>query len=114
MVPNLVVGRHGYGEVQFKQPVDLSGLSSLDELMGKVVVFWRAVCDVYPDSYQKPPIGEGLNVPAIVHLFKCWPGENALDEQVEDYIEGLRILADKEFISYDRTTGAWSFWVKHF
>jgi nuclear pore complex protein Nup98-Nup96 len=68
IIPNLIVGRHGFGEIQFERPVDLSGLSSLDELLGKVVQFRRTICHVYPEGYQEPPAGEGLNVPAMVRM----------------------------------------------
>jgi len=114
IIPNLIVGRHGFGEIQFEQPVDLSGLSSLDELLGKVVEFRRTICHVYPEGYQEPPVGEGLNVPATVRMVRCWPSNKNDEEAVEDYVELLRMRADTEFKSYDLETGTWEFHVTHF
>jgi hypothetical protein len=109
-----MVGRHGFGEIQFERPVDLSGLSSLDELLGRVVQFRRTICHVYPEGYQEPPPGEGLNVPAIVRMVRCWPPIKNDEETVEDYVELLRMRPDTEFRSYDLKTGTWEFHVNHF
>jgi hypothetical protein len=114
IVPNLIVGRHGFGEIQFERQVDLSGLSSLDDLLGKVVCFQRATCHVYPEGYQSPPAGEGLNVPAKVRIVGCWPRNMNDEKVVEDYIELLRIRPETEFVGYDLETGTWTFCVQHF
>lgn len=114
IVPNLIVGRHGFGEIQFEQQVDLSGLSSLDDLLGKVVRFRRATCHVYREGYQSPPAGKGLNVPATVRIVGCWPRNRNEEKVVEDYIELLRMRPETEFVSYDLETGTWTFRVQHF
>ena len=114
IIPNLIVGQHGFGEIQFERPVDLSGLSSLDELLGKVIQFGRTICHVYPEGYQEPPPGEGLNVPATVRMVRCWPANKNDEEAVEDYVELLRMCPDTEFTSYDLETGTWEFHVSHF
>jgi hypothetical protein len=114
VILNLIVGRHGFGEIQFERPVDLSGLASLDELLGKVVQFRRTICHVYPEGYQEPPVGEGLNVPAMVGMVRCWPPVKNDEESLEDYIKLLRMRPDTEFRSYDLKTGTWEFHVNHF
>ena len=73
IIPNFSIGLHGFGEIQFEQPVDLSGLSSLDELLGRVIQFQKTICHVYPKEYQGPPAVEELNVPATVRMVRCWP-----------------------------------------
>jgi hypothetical protein len=114
IILNLIVGRHGFGEIQFERPVDLSGLASFDELLGKVVQFRRTICHVYPEGYQEAPVGEGLNVPATVRMVRCWPPVKNDEESLEDYIELLRMRPDTEFRSYDLKTGTWEFHVNHF
>lgn len=114
IIPNLIVGRHGFGEIQFERPLDLSSLSSLDELLGKVVRFQRAICHVYPEGYEEPPAGEGLNVPATVRMVGCWPPNKDDKEAVNDYVELLQVRPDTEFTSYDLETGTWEFHVSHF
>ena len=104
------MGRHGFGEIHFEQPVDLSALSSLDELLGKVVRFRKAACDIYPEGYQRPPPGEGLNVPATVHLLGCWPE----DGDTNTYDEQLRQRQDAQFVRYDSESGECVFKVSHF
>jgi hypothetical protein len=114
IVPSLIVGRHGFGEIQFEQRVDLSDLLSLDELLGEVVRFRRATCHVYPEGYQSPPTGEGLNVPATARIVRCWPRDRNEEEVFEDYIEFLRMRPETEFVSYDLKTGTWTVHVQHF
>jgi nuclear pore complex protein Nup98-Nup96 len=89
IIPNLIFGRHGFGEIQFERPVDLSGLSSLDELLGRVIQFRRTIYHVYPETYQEPPPSEGLNVQAIVRMVRCWPLIKNDEDTVEDYAELL-------------------------
>ena len=72
------------------------------------------MCHVYPEGYQEPPAGEGLNVPAIVRIVRCWPPNKNDEDAVEDYVEFLRKRPDTEFISYDLEAGKWEFGVKHF
>jgi nuclear pore complex protein Nup98-Nup96 len=40
----LVVGRKGYGEIQFLEPVDLTGLPKLGALLGEVIRFDDKEC----------------------------------------------------------------------
>jgi Nucleoporin autopeptidase len=122
IIPNLVVGRIGYGQVRFDQPVDLSNLCSIRDIPGKVIVFGRGTCTVYPDDSMKPPVGQGLNVAATVTMEKCWPvseetGNHILD--VSDprfikYIQQLKQRPDTEFLYYNSETGSWTFKVMHF
>lgn len=62
----LTVGRTDVGEVQFLLPVDVTGVD-LDSL----VEIEKGKCQVYglQGGPAAPPLGEGLNVPAML-LFR--------------------------------------------
>ncbi|TNY20503.1 nucleoporin autopeptidase-domain-containing protein, partial [Rhodotorula diobovata] len=123
-VPDLVVGRKGYGQVAFSHPVDLTTLSSVDELLGGLVRLEERNATVYPDEYEasKPPPGEGLNVPATITLERCFPLDKATRKPIRDkahprvaqHVKRLRALEGTSFIEYDAETGAWCFEVETF
>ncbi|MBW0490057.1 hypothetical protein O181_029772 [Austropuccinia psidii MF-1] len=123
-IPNFIVGRAGYGQVQFQKDVDLSGIENLrGDLCGEIVVFKQALCSVYPDDpVDKPPIGKGLNVPAVITLENCWAVDKATRAPLQDpnhprvklFSKRLMKSEDTEFIEYDAKTGKWTFSVEHF
>ena len=82
----LVVSRKGYGEIQFLEPVDLTGLPKLGALLGGVIRFDDKECSVYPDSEEvdKPPPGSGLNVKAKLSLEGCWAVDKATRDPITD------------------------------
>ncbi|KIY42877.1 C-terminal autoproteolytic domain of nucleoporin nup98 [Fistulina hepatica ATCC 64428] len=117
-VPDLIVGRVGYGYVQFLEPVDLTTLDELRQILGKIVLFEERECTVYPSGeMDKPPPGSGLNVPARVTLYGCWPLDKATrspikdpnDPKVKRYIKRLRETPFTSFESYDIEEGKWVF-----
>ncbi|KAI9304746.1 nucleoporin autopeptidase-domain-containing protein [Cunninghamella echinulata] len=122
-VDKFIVGRRGYGEVQFNQPVDLTGLN-LNEIMGGIVVFQLKSLTIYPDARTKPPIGSGLNTAATVRLEKCFTCHQHSKEPIKDpthpkyilFIEKLRKSENDnlKFIDYENETGTWVFQVKSF
>ncbi|KAF9534570.1 hypothetical protein CPB83DRAFT_842534 [Crepidotus variabilis] len=122
--PDLVVGRKGYGEIHFLEPVDLTGLPKLGALLGEVIRFDLKECSVYPDSEEsdKPPPGSGLNVSARLILVRCWPQDKATREPVKDqnhpqmvkHLKRLKGMKDTHFEGFDMTTGTWTFTVDHF
>ena len=121
-VQNFVVGRKGYGQVRFSQPVDLSQVRSIPDIPGTIVVFDLKICTVYPDEAIKPPVGRGLNVPATITLEKCWPVSKETRRPIVDvenprfiaHVERLKRQPETEFIDYIADTGSWIFKVKHF
>lgn len=123
-VPNLVVGRVGFGEVHFLEPVDLTTLVKLADLLGDVVRLDHMECAVYPDSddVDKPPVGSGLNVKTRISLLRCWPLDKATREPIKDeghpavvkHVKRLKNLRDTEFEGFDIETGKWTFTVEHF
>ena len=122
--PNLVVGRAGYGEIHFLDPVDLTGLTRLTDLLGEVVRFDEKECCVYPDvdDDDKPPLGQGLNVRAEISLLHCWALDKATREpikepkhpQVVKHVKKLAAMKDTHFVGFDHAEGKWTFTVEHF
>jgi len=115
-VEELAIERPDVGRIQFHGITDCSGLD-FDTLVrleiGEVLV--------YPDSLSKPPVGEGLNKPAAVELYQCWPPSGSMlgkDGKSQDKYKNKikKMTEDKgaEFVGYDCNTGIWKFCVKHF
>lgn len=123
-VHDFVVGRVGYGEICWLEPVDLTGLPSLRELLDKVVIINDKEVMVYPDEYddEKPEVGQGLNIPAVISLKNCWPLDRATREPLKDpehqrvkqHVRKLEKKEDTEFVDYEASTGTWTFKVAHF
>ena len=121
-IANFVVGRKGYGQVRFLSPVDLSGVRSIPDIPGQIVVFDRKICTVYPDETSKPPVGKGLNVPAVITLEQCWPVSKETRQPILDvenprfvaHVERLKRQPDTEFLDYIADSGSWVFKVGHF
>jgi len=122
----LVVGRKGYGEVHFLEPVDLTSLPRLSALLGQVVQIDNKECCVYPDSVEgddvKPKPGEGINVKARIVLYGCWPVDKATREPIKDenhplfvrHLNRLKKMKFTKFEDYDIAQGKWTFSVDHF
>ena len=122
-VQDLMVFRHGYGSVHFREPVDLSTLASNEDLFGGVVQIEDRHCTVYPDTYyDKPEEGKGLNVPAVITLEDCSPIDKATREplrdpkhpKVQQHKKRLQRIPETQFIDFDAETGRWTFAVQHF
>lgn len=120
IVPNFTIGRKGYGNVYFGEPLDVAGLN-FDEL----VHFRHKEVIIYPDDENKPPVGEGLNRKAQITLDQVWPHDKTLHEPIKDrerleemnYEWKLRAVCDKHdtrFVEYRPETGSWVFKVDHF
>jgi nuclear pore complex protein Nup98-Nup96 len=120
----LVIGRVGYGEVHFLEPVDLTGLSKLGQLYGEVVRFDDKECSVYPDvdDTEKPAVGTYLNVHARIILLRCWPNDKATREPIKDekhpavvrHVKKLKGMRDTDFEGFEMDEGKWTFTVDHF
>ncbi|XP_078160951.1 uncharacterized protein LOC144556463 isoform X2 [Carex rostrata] len=117
-VPGFVVGRTGYGCIQFLGETDVRKLD-----LEAIVQFGNKEVVVYRDEKKKPIVGQGLNKPAEVALLniKCInkkTGERYLTgPKVERYKEMLTkrtVEQGGEFLSYDPVKAEWRFKVKHF
>lgn len=115
-------GRVGYGEIKFLQPVDLTTCHSIHNIAGKIITFEDRECTVYPVESEKPTRGEGLNVPAEIKLYGCWPVDKATREPIRDekhpkfaaHLRKLKSIPETHFISYEPGRGEWVFEVQHF
>ncbi|KAG2155090.1 nucleoporin autopeptidase-domain-containing protein [Suillus bovinus] len=121
---NLVVGRVGYGEIQFLEPVDLTNLPRLGALLGEIVKFDDKECSVYPDTddADKPAPGSGLNVRARIVLVRCWATDKATREPIKNekdpgavkHLKRLKTIKETHFEDFDIREGKWTFSVDHF
>uniref|UniRef100_A0A182MCY3 Nuclear pore complex protein Nup98-Nup96 n=1 Tax=Anopheles culicifacies TaxID=139723 RepID=A0A182MCY3_9DIPT len=120
IVPNFTIGRKGYGNVYFNEPMDVAG-QNLDE----IVHFRHKEVIIYPDDENKPPVGSGLNRKAQITLDQVWPHDKTLHEPIKDpqrlalmdYEGKLRRVCDMHdtrFLEYRPDTGSWVFKVDHF
>ncbi|KAG2349208.1 hypothetical protein BDR05DRAFT_872857 [Suillus weaverae] len=120
----LVVGRVGYGEIQFLEPVDLTNLPRLGALLGEIVKFDDKECSVYPDTddADKPAPSSGLNVRARIILVRCWATDKATREPIKDekdpgavkHLKRLKTIKETHFEGFDIREGKWTFSVDHF
>mmetsp|Transcript_43582 Transcript_43582/g.98032 ORF Transcript_43582/g.98032 Transcript_43582/m.98032 type:complete len:677 (-) Transcript_43582:159-2189(-) len=115
-VQDLQVTRLDVGSIHFHGWTDCRGLdfdSIITLEVGEVLV--------YPDPKTKPPPGEGLNKPATVTMFQCWPpnGSDCLKDRraQEKYRRKIQQMTEKKnayFLDYDCLSGIWKFQVEHF
>lgn len=129
-VPNFRVGRRGYAQVEFLEPVDLTSLPEISDVLGIYVAIDDRKLMVYPEQDErsdnplrrKPPVGHGLNQPAIITLENVFARDPVTKRIVTDrdnkiarrYEEMLRAMTDRHFVSYILETGIWVFKVDHF
>ncbi|KAF9352830.1 hypothetical protein BGX26_009367 [Mortierella sp. AD094] len=122
-VQDFKVGLPGYGSVSFLEPVDLSTVPSLSSICGHIVLFQPRICIVYPDEHNKPPRGQGMNVPALISLENCWPVDKSTREPVKfeksspqyaQHLKRLKRQSETTFIEFNTDDGTWTFRVEHF
>ncbi|CAG8557598.1 4050_t:CDS:2, partial [Cetraspora pellucida] len=121
-VSGFLVGRKGYGAIEYPDPVDLSEINPIEDILGKIIKFESQHCTVYGNDYSKPPPGQGLNKPAIISLTNCWaldksnrqPITEPEDPRYQQRIERLKRVDGTKFITFVPATGTWVFQVEHF
>jgi hypothetical protein len=99
------VGKVGVGKVQWEELTDIRGLD-LD-----VVHFQPREVEVYPAGTQAPPLGKGLNKPAIITLEGVLPPAGASQEQVSIGDRGISppTRTRSHVPSYLRSSIMWRF-----
>jgi nuclear pore complex protein Nup98-Nup96 len=122
-VKDFKVGVPGVGSVSFLEPVDLTTVPSLASICGNIVQFSHKICVVYPDEDNKPARGEGLNVPALISLERCWPVNRSTREPIivakgsaefVNHVKRLKRQSETEFLDFTADNGTWTFKVRHF
>jgi hypothetical protein len=109
-VLNFVVVRKNYGQIAFKDEVDLTDIPSMTVLRDYIEIR-RGGVTVYPKESTKAAEGAELNIPAEVTLEKMHPTP---DIDAEEYTEQLKAKPDTEFVSWNAESGTWVFTVKSF
>lgn len=115
-VQELAVSKPNIGSIIFHGETDCTNIDPARDIrldVGEVLV--------YPDRAQKPPVGTGLNKPATVTMYQCWPpnGEKLLEdpksqERYKKKIQQMTEAKNAKFIDYDCSTGVWKFYVDQF
>jgi nuclear pore complex protein Nup98-Nup96 len=117
-ISNFTVGRKDVGFIRWIEPVDIRGIN-LDDIISLAT----GSVEVYPESSDKPPVGEGLNKPAVITLLKIFKIDEATKkptkdpEKIEKFVRKIKKNSGEQgaqFISYDVETGIWKFSVEHF
>jgi nuclear pore complex protein Nup98-Nup96 len=114
-----------YGSVEFLESIDLlshEGRKGIQTIPDNIVCIEPQLITVYPDESLKPPVGFGLNVPAIISLRGCWPKDKATgviidnenDPRFDKHIRKLKAMPDTVFLGFEVITGTWKFRVEHF
>jgi hypothetical protein len=100
-----------HGRIEFEGTTDVTRLD-IDQI---VQIEASTVC-VYPDDAEvpRPREGHGLNRPAKVTLYNCKQKKPIPTEEFIGKIKKYCIEHACEFISYNPSSGTWSFKVKHF
>ncbi|PRT54961.1 hypothetical protein B9G98_02581 [Wickerhamiella sorbophila] len=121
-VPNLVIGRDNFGQLLYSDPIDLSGIENLGDILGKLVVFDEGTVCVYPDDRKKVERGKELNVPCTVTIENAFPRDtqgklilSMADPRMAKHVAKLRKANESrgaEFITFSH--GVWVFKVPHF
>ncbi|KAI2780990.1 nuclear protein 96-domain-containing protein [Daldinia loculata] len=114
-VPNFTVGRQNVGYVKFRVPVDLTSVD-IDNIFDTIVILETRSATVYPNAAKKPPVGKGLNVPALINLEHSWPRSSRKGKPISltRHIERLKRIPDTKLENYNLETGEWTFSVEHF
>lgn len=115
-VKDFTVAKDSVGKVTFVGFTDVRGLD-----IDKIVLFKEREIVIYPSEDGKPPVGQGLNKPAEITLYRCWPIDKVTNrptdepDQVAHFTKLLQKRCKKwgcEFVSYEN--GHWTFRLEHF
>jgi len=120
LVKQFTVGHEKYGSVTFYGQINIAGLD-----LDQIIEIDRHEVTVYPDDNNKPPVGEGLNIPARITLLGVYPTDRTTREEIRDterikamnygdYLREVTKKFDGEYVNYGVTDGSWTFMVKHF
>jgi len=115
-VRDFTVIKDDVGKVTFKGATDVIGLD-----IDRIVAFKDREIIVYPNESDKPTVGEGLNKPAEITLFKCWAIDKKTNRPTDDpaeleaFVKKLKRRCRKwavQYKSYEH--GNWTFALENF
>ncbi len=110
-VRDFAVFRPNVGRIEWEGETDVRGLD-----LDIVVRIDNKEVFVY-EGVEDPPLGHGLNKPAVITLERVFPKSSASDEKKRGFVRKLEdfcVANDAEFLSYEPGSGQWVFAVKHF
>ncbi|CAB4256930.1 similar to Saccharomyces cerevisiae YMR047C NUP116 Subunit of the Nup82 subcomplex of the nuclear pore complex [Maudiozyma barnettii] len=118
-VEHLIIGHIVYGKVEFLKPVDLSDIPVI-LLCGKYIILKQGSCKVIPYSGEDMVEGSGINVPARITLYNCYPTNKENRQPIKDahhsivkrHIQKLRKIPNTKFETYDPVSGNYIFTVQ--
>ncbi|KAH6585985.1 hypothetical protein BASA50_000928 [Batrachochytrium salamandrivorans] len=127
-VEGFTIVHPAFGFVRFLTPVDLLSASytgtraGIEDIVGSIVILEPKLCTVYPDEEAKPPVGFGLNVPAEINLYGCWPIDKATRQPIKNdtdprhdrHLKKLEAMPDTKWLGFHGPSGTWRFRVEHF
>ncbi|KAH3759909.1 nucleoporin 98 [Pelomyxa schiedti] len=113
-VENFSVLCEGVGQVTFLGPTDLRNVD-----IDSAVQFGHMSLTVYPNNKygSEPPVGQGLNKPAEVTLYNCFPASGRDVKRLVHYSRKIAETTERlgaTLVDYNAMTGTWVFQVKHF
>ena len=82
-----------FGKVIFDGYTDVLGLN-----LDKLVEIKKGVIEVYPESENKPPLGQKLNKPAEIHLYHCI--KKSTKKTKEEIVENMKKATEKQDVKY--------------
>lgn len=129
-VKDLQIGRKNHGTIRYIDPVDLSTINNLSDILGNLVVFGHLTVCVYPEEAnggRHAPPGQELNKPAIITLENVFtyvpvgkskmkltdPSDPRVKPHTDRFNERIKARGG-EFITYDVASGIYVFKVQHF
>jgi len=113
-VADLTISRPGVGTLTFHGLTDCMGLD-----FERIVRLEVGEVLVYPEPALKPDVGVGLNKPATVTIYQCWPPNGVVQDvrNQDKYRKKVKQMTEDKrarFIDYDCFMGVWTFEVEHF
>jgi hypothetical protein len=120
-IDHFTVSRRGHGSITWHDAIDLRGLDiARAVLIGPADGSDDPGVEVYPEAIwshdEKPPLGSGLNAPARVTLCAVWPEDESgnSDDAHVGFLRGVCAGNGSVFVSWDATSGDFTFDVAHF
>jgi len=115
-VRDFTVFKEDVGKVTFLGTTDVRGLD-----IDRIVAFKDREIVVYPNESDKPIVGEGLNKPAEITLFKCWAMDKKTNRPTDDpteleaFVKKLKRRCRKWGVQYKSyENGKWTFALENF